>query len=265
MRLEISKRLDTRACVVRLEGDVDLSVVPEIREALASAVDGGCLNVVLDLAKVDYIDSTALGLLVWVDHKLAPLGGRLILSGANKDVSRILELTGLIGLAPTIGTRDTVEDALRGLEEAPGVAAVQWLQSVDIPADVEVLGDTRQKVVDALKEVVPSEATLFDIKVATGEALANAVRHGSPGGPESRISVDVGLAEDRVVIKVTDTGCGYDGSSQDVEDVYAISGRGVMFMRALMDSVEFSRCEGGGTEVMLVKRFHPAEKRTSAE
>jgi anti-sigma regulatory factor (Ser/Thr protein kinase) len=36
-------------------------------------------------------------------------------------------------------------------------------------------------------------------------------------------------------------------------DLYAPSGRGIMFMRALMDRVEFETAGGGGTLVRLVK------------
>ena len=37
-------------------------------------------------------------------------------------------------------------------------------------------------------------------------------------------------------------------------DVYASNGRGVLFMRALADSVDFERGEAGGTCVRLAKR-----------
>jgi anti-sigma regulatory factor (Ser/Thr protein kinase) len=52
---------------------------------------------------------------------------------------------------------------------------------------------------------------------------------------------------------VTDSGDGFDGSTLRSEDLYASSGRGVMFMRALMDTVEFASCTDGGTAVTLVK------------
>ena len=130
------------------------------------------------------------------------------------------------------------------------------LGTIDIPAEVEALGETRQRVVDLLAPEGLREGALFDIKVAVGEALANAVRHGSPSGPNSRISIEVGMSDGNAVVRVRDTGYGFDGTAQDVEDVYAIGGRGVMFMRALMDAVEFTSCEDGGTVVTLTKRIN---------
>jgi serine/threonine-protein kinase RsbW len=121
------------------------------------------------------------------------------------------------------------------------------------PADLEHLAAMRERVVGLLDTVGMDESALFDVKVAVGEALANAVRHGSPMGDANDVIVQVEAFPDRIGIAVSDSGCGFDGAPQASDDVYAASGRGIMFMRALMDSVEFFRCEGGGTMVALVK------------
>ena len=63
--------------------------------------------------------------------------------------------------------------------------------------------------------------------------------------------------DDRVVIKVLDTGCGFSGEASCTGDVYASGGRGVMFMRALMDRVDFEVRPEGGTIVTLVKHIRP--------
>ena len=69
---------------MRLVGDVDIAVVPELQEGLDEALVGGCENVVLDLADVTYADSSALGFLVWLDRRIVPQQGRLVLAGANR-------------------------------------------------------------------------------------------------------------------------------------------------------------------------------------
>jgi len=55
------------------------------------------------------------------------------------------------------------------------------------------------------------------------------------------------------VLEVVDYGGGFDGTLTQSKDVYAPGGRGVTFMRALTDRVEFERPEAGGTLVRLVK------------
>jgi len=255
---EISHSLDARACIARLFGDIDTSVVPELRADLDSSIDSGCVNLILDLTDVTYVDSSALGLLVWLDRKLIPGSGRVLLAGANPDVSRILELSGLARLATSIAVSDDVETALAGLEMGKTPAEVLWRRQICIPADVNRLAAVRDEVGELVTPLGFSESAVFDIKVALGEALANAVRHGAPAG-EGRVCVDVAAYDDRVVLEVADNGAGFDGVHFASDDLYAPSGRGIMFMRALMDRVEFEAASGGGTLVRLVKHHRSGQ------
>jgi anti-anti-sigma factor len=255
MTIRIEKDMDANVCVVHLDGEVDVAVVPEVREALDASISGGCRNLVLDLERVSYADSSALGLLVWIDHKLSPRGGKLVLVGANRDVTRVLELSGLVGMAPSISASSTISAALEGLELAPTAEPVLWSESLTLPARIESLSSIRNRVCELLSTLAIPEASMFDIKVAVGEALANAVRHGSPGGPSDEVRIEVRAYADRVAIQVRDTGCGFDGASACKDDVYASGGRGVMFMRALMDGVEFEVSPEGGTVVTLLKHL----------
>jgi len=252
------------ACVVRPEGDIDMSSSPELRVALQSAVNRGCVNVVLDLAAVDYADSSALSLIVWMDHLLAPRGGKLVLAGATRNVARVLELSGLIGVAPTVTSAPDASDALAGLELTVVEDEPLWTKTMTVSAQSSSLASIRGAVCDALEPVGLPEATVFDIRVAVGEALSNAFRHGSPGGEEDLVTVDVSAYTDRVVLVVKDTGSGFEGETDVGRDPYAPSGRGVMFMRALMDRVDFRRLPEGGTAVTLVKHVgRPASSRQS--
>ncbi len=256
---EISTDAGPRACIVRLSGDVDMAVVPHLREALDEALVVGCCNVVLDLSEVNYADSSALGLLVWLDHRLRPEGGRLVLAGARRDVTRVLELSGLVAVASTISTSANVAAALEGLELPPVATEPLWERELTLKSDVNELAGVREEVCDILDPLGFPESALFDIKVALGEALANAIRHGAPAGGEGIVGVRVLAYEDRIVIEVSDSGRGFDGQHDESGDLYAPSGRGVMFMRALMDRVEFEGAAAGGTLVRLTKhRARPA-------
>lgn len=242
-----------RACVVRLSGDIDMSVVPELRKALDEALEGGCDNVVLDLTEVVYADSSALGLLVWLDHRLRPAGGRLVLAGATRDVGRILELSGLVTVAASIAMSANVTAALEGLQLPELTTDPLWRERIELVSDVNRLAPVREQAIALMEPLGFPESALFDIKVALGEALANAVRHGSPGGGDNPVVVEIIAYADRVVVEVLDAGEGFDGSHAGSDDLYSPSGRGIMFMRALMDRVEFDRSELGGTLVRLTK------------
>lgn len=252
--IAIERQTGSSVCVVRLSGEVDAVTTSEIREALDGVVVQGCRSIVLDLTEVTYLDSSALGLFVWADHRLQPCRGTLLLAGAGRDVARILELSGLIGVAPSVLVVDSVEDALIGLSGSFEGGEPLWVQSFEVPADARQMAAARTRIAGMLAPLSLSDSAVFDIKVAAGEALANAVRHGSPRGEQDDVAVRVVAYDDRVEIVVSDSGCGFDGRSEASLDVFAASGRGVLFMRALMDVVEFARHAGGGASVRLAKR-----------
>ncbi len=256
---EIAQHDTSRTCVITLSGDIDIALVPELKEGLGSALVGGCNNVVLDLKDVVYADSSALGLLVWLDRKLGPAGGRLVLSGANTNVQRILELSGLVTFASSIGTSSDVSAALAGLDLVDEPTELLWREDIVMEADVDKLAEVRERVCSVFGPLDFADSALFDIRVALGEALANAVRHGSRVGGEAVVNVGVLVFKDRIMIEVCDSGAGFDGVHTESEDIYAPGGRGIMFMRALMDKVEFENPPEGGTRVRLVKhRNHAA-------
>lgn len=250
---DITHEMGPRACVVRLTGDIDMTVVPELRRSLDSALEGGCDNLVLDFTDVVYADSSALGMLVWLDHRLRPAGGRLVLAGASRDVARILELSGLVNVAASIAMSANVDSALEGLELPEQASDPLWTRTIEMASDVNRLGAVREEVCSIVQPLKFPESALFDIKVALGEALANAIRHGAPDRGAGRVRIEVTAFDDRVIVEVMDNGVGFDGIHRGSDDLYASSGRGVMFMRALMDRVEFDESPLGGTLVRLTK------------
>lgn len=247
-------------CVARVAGDLDVVSTAEVQAALSEALGRGCENVVLDFSRVQYVDSSCMALIVWLDRMLEPRGGKLVLAGANRDVGRVLELSGLLKLAPVISTAADEVEALSAIELPAAEGTPMWEERISFRADTAELAAARSAVVSLLEALGIPESTLFDIRVAVGEALANAMRHGSPGGSADVVVVTVEAYDDRVAIEVSDQGCGFDGTLPAEADLYAASGRGVMFMRALMDRVEFTVCDGGGTTVRLEKHVRSVQR-----
>ena len=94
--------------VLSIEGDLDLASAPSLKWALADLQASGSRHVVVDLSKVSFIDSTALGVLVGAQRSLDP-GVKLAIACAEENVLRIFELTGLDGMFEIV---PTLEDAL---------------------------------------------------------------------------------------------------------------------------------------------------------
>ena len=60
--LETSKQGETN--VVSLRGEIDVYTAPRLRQALIDLVEGGAKDIVVDMDRVDFLDSTGLGVLV---------------------------------------------------------------------------------------------------------------------------------------------------------------------------------------------------------
>lgn len=252
MAFTIERHENFKAGLCRIEGDIDIAVVPELREALEGLIETGFANIVLDLSGVTYVDSSALGLLVWLDRRLQQHDGKTVLVGMSREVRRILEVSRIATIAPSLSASKDVESALNGFQRVEEEATQLWSHRLVMKPGVENLAQTRDKVCDLLASLRFSDTALFDIKVALGEALSNAIRHGSVD-QQGLVTVEVRAFEDRIVIDVTDVGIGFNGEHAGSNDLYASDGRGIMFMRALMDSVCFTSAAGGGTVVTLVK------------
>ena len=93
--------------VVRLGGELDLYNADEVRNALTAAIDGGAARIVIDMADVDFVDSTALGVLVEARSKLGQ--GGLLLAAPQQETRRTLEVSGLDRHLPV---HDSVDGAL---------------------------------------------------------------------------------------------------------------------------------------------------------
>ncbi|MDN4160416.1 STAS domain-containing protein [Nocardioides abyssi] len=81
--------------VVVARGEIDLATVGGFRLVLSELMVDGHVHVVVDLADVPFIDSSALGALVAAHRRARGLGGSLAVAGIQAPVARILELTGL--------------------------------------------------------------------------------------------------------------------------------------------------------------------------
>jgi anti-sigma B factor antagonist len=96
------------ARVVRLGGELDLYNAAQVRSALADACAQAPERIVVDLGEVDFIDSTALGVLIEARTKLDNRDG-LLLAAPGLETRRALKISGLDKL---FTVHDTVPDAL---------------------------------------------------------------------------------------------------------------------------------------------------------
>ena len=95
MALDITESVREEVAILTLKGRLTLGESNLIRERVTQLAAAGRFKVVVDLAGVDYIDSTGLGILVICFTSLKKQGGALKLVNPNKRNVELLLLTKL--------------------------------------------------------------------------------------------------------------------------------------------------------------------------
>jgi anti-sigma B factor antagonist len=93
--------------IVRLAGELDLYNAEDVRAALAQAIETTPRRIVVDMAAVEFVDSTALGVLIEARARLGE--DALLLAAPRLETRRTLQVSGLDRHLPV---HDSVDDAL---------------------------------------------------------------------------------------------------------------------------------------------------------
>lgn len=96
--------------VVAVGGEIDVYTAPRLRDRISEVVATGQNDVLIDMGKVDFLDSTGLGVLVGALKKTRVHGGSLELVCDN---DRLLKIFRITGLAKVFVIHPSVEAARR--------------------------------------------------------------------------------------------------------------------------------------------------------
>jgi anti-sigma B factor antagonist len=87
--------VDAHTQVIAVSGEIHVSTVPEFARRLNHAISLGKTHVILDMAGVEFIDSTGLSVLLNGLRRVRRAHGRLVLACENPTVLRLFEITRL--------------------------------------------------------------------------------------------------------------------------------------------------------------------------
>ncbi|MFT4298758.1 MAG: STAS domain-containing protein [Aeromicrobium sp.] len=95
--------------VVQVEGEVDVYTAPRLREAIVTAIDAGKLRLIVDIERVEFLDSTGLGVLVGALKRVRADHGTFDIVCTNERLLKIFQIT---GLDKVFGLHDSVDGAV---------------------------------------------------------------------------------------------------------------------------------------------------------
>jgi len=95
MDLDVETGTVGDASLLSLRGEIDVYTAPRLRQAIIDLVEGGATRIVVDMEKVDFLDSTGLGVLVGGLKRVRVKDGSLSIVTTQDKILKIFDITGL--------------------------------------------------------------------------------------------------------------------------------------------------------------------------
>jgi serine/threonine-protein kinase RsbW len=124
---------------------------------------------------------------------------------------------------------------------------------------IEAVEEAAGAVAEFLSRLGVGEDIAFGVDMAVREAITNAVVHGNKLDETKFADVSLKSLPGAFEITVHDQGTGFDPNDipdpTEDQNILKTSGRGIFFMRNLMDEVEWKMDPRGGTTVRMLKKL----------
>ena len=111
--MEIKLKKYSSVYIVEVIGDMDLYSAFELKDIIAKMLAKGIKLFVLDLSKVDYIDSSGIGVLIHIYSTIKKAQKKLKIVNVHGSVEKVIRLTKLTQYFPIV---PTLKEAIVQLE-----------------------------------------------------------------------------------------------------------------------------------------------------
>ncbi len=216
-RFHLDTLLTDEAAVIKLAGELDHAAADRLTDAFAAVERGRRAQLVLDLAKVTFVDSSGLSALIEIDRRACEHGQSIRTISPPQHVRAVFRLSGIEPL------RDS--SAPRG--EEPGEYDYSEQVALELAVSDQAPRLARAEVREAIAGRVPESESEVAILI-TSELVTNAVVHPVHDAGDS-IGLWIGADEGRVRIEVADSGRGFEPGELTRDD-NAAGGRGLVIV-----------------------------------
>lgn len=107
--MDVEIKVVRNTLVVRARGEMDMLIAEKLRKEIDQKLEGGNIkNLILNLEKVTFIDSSGLGVIIGRYKKMSANNGRMCIVGAQPTVEKILFFSGINKLIPMYKTEQDI-------------------------------------------------------------------------------------------------------------------------------------------------------------
>lgn len=103
--MQIEFEMTDDILIANLDGELDHHTSAVIREEIDKTVDAfHSKHLIFNFEKVSFMDSSGIGVVMGRYNKITQLDGKLIITGCNEYIDRILDMAGIYTIASRLGT-----------------------------------------------------------------------------------------------------------------------------------------------------------------
>lgn len=214
--------LEQQVQLISLGGEMDLYSSSQVKERVVKLWEQGHKRLIIDLSALSYVDSSGIGVLLYIYTSSQKRGYQAVFSGAHGSVAKVIELTKLSGFLPLDPDNET---------------AAQRFEPIESSSTVESDG-IRQLIVDETSELFDKKGMYFkefqidlshvrrlanliaqrapahlqDINILEqqiSELIKNGVKHGNRNDKNKKIKIWFRFHDDQARMIVEDEGNGF--------------------------------------------------------
>ena len=131
------------------------------------------------------------------------------------------------------------------------------LAKFSIFSKIELIDSAVQEALKYAEQFGLPEDSMFGIDMAVREVVANAVKHGNKLDESKQVEITFENKNEGFLVTVRDFGEGFHVDDvpdpTNPENLLKADGRGILFMRSFMDTVEWFNHKDGGMLVKMLK------------
>jgi serine/threonine-protein kinase RsbW len=132
-------------------------------------------------------------------------------------------------------------------------------RELTLSSRIESVEEAAKQAEEFARQAGLGDEYIFAIDMAVRESVANAIKHGNRFDDSKPVNVVFEKDENAFSLFVRDFGGGFDyqhvDDPTDPANLLKANGRGILFMNTFMDEVEWTRPEGGGIAVKMLKKL----------
>jgi anti-anti-sigma factor len=267
---------------VVLTGEIDYRVCVPLRESLFQAVADHEGDLTLDVSRLTYIDSSGIAALLALSQELSEQNRSVRLISPGRFLLHTLNLAGLsryFVLAPAPVAPPSAPPPSPSAKRPPSPSAEPHRSRSDpsaephrsrsdpsknswqytaftLPCRIDLLSLARVRLMEIAGTAGFSADERDEIELGIGEALTNAVRHGSCLAGET-LHLEAECSPEGFTCRITNPGKRFDPDGVPPPSLTRLQegGMGIYLMRLTMDEVRYTS-DGRGTTVKLFKRLN---------